>query len=123
MTAFVHCFGLLEFQRMPFGLKNAGAVYCRLVQAVVDEVNDPGVSAYLDDVILHTGDPDDHVDLLDRTLEAHFQSGIKLKAKKTILFENSVDYFGLRVDQERIKKTDVEKIGEQKIVKIRFRIL
>ena len=79
---------------MPFGLKNAGAAYCRLVQAVVDKINDPGLSAYLDDVILHTGDPDAHVNLLERTLEAHYQSGIKLKAKKTILFEAVVDYLG-----------------------------
>ena len=47
---------------------------------MVDEINDPGLSAYLDDVILHKGDPDAHVDLLERTLEAHYQSGIKLKA-------------------------------------------
>ena len=79
---------------MPFSLKNAGAAYCRLVQAVVDEINDPGLSAYLNDVILHTGDPEAHVDLLERTLEAHYQSGIKLKAKKTILFEAAVDYLG-----------------------------
>ena len=58
MTAFVCCFGLFGFLRMPFGLRNAGAAYCRLVQAVVDEINDPGISAYLDDVIPHTGDPD-----------------------------------------------------------------
>ena len=70
MTAFV-CFGLFEIQRMLFGLRNVATAYCRLVQA--------------DDVILHTGDPDDHIDLLDRTLEAHFHSGIKLKGKKTIL--------------------------------------
>ena len=50
---------------MPFGLSNAGAAYCRLVLGVVDEINDPGLSAYLDDVILHTGDPNTHVDLLD----------------------------------------------------------
>ena len=43
---------------MPFGLKNTGAAYCRLEQAVVDEINEPGLSAYLDDVILHRGDPD-----------------------------------------------------------------
>ena len=70
---------------MPFGLKNARAAYCKLVQAVVDEVNNLGLSAYPDDVILHTSDPDAHIDLLDRTLEAQYQSGIKLKAKKTIL--------------------------------------
>ena len=38
MTAFVCCFGLFEFQRMPFGLQNAGAAYCRLVQANMDEI-------------------------------------------------------------------------------------
>ena len=83
MTAFVSCFGLFEFLLMPFRLRNAGAAYCRLVQAVVDKINYPGLSAYLDDLILHVCDPDGHVDLL----EAHYQSGIKLKAKKTILFE------------------------------------
>ena len=36
-----------EFRRMPFGLKNAGASYCRLVKAVVDDLK---VATYLDDV-------------------------------------------------------------------------
>ena len=35
-------FGLFEFQQMPFGLKNADAACCRLLQAVVDDVNNPG---------------------------------------------------------------------------------
>ena len=84
MTAFVCCFELFEFLRMPIGLRNAGAAYCRLEQAVVDEINDPGLSAYLDDLILHTGDPDAHMDLLDQTLV------VVLKAKKNILFEAAV---------------------------------
>ena len=105
MTAFVCCFRLFEFQCMPFGLRNAGAAYCRLVQAFMDEINDPGLSAYLDDVILHTGDPDAHVDLLDQTLAAHYQSGTKLKAKKH--FEAAVDYLGFKVDQDGIKMTEL----------------
>ena len=48
------------------------------------------------------------VDLLDRTLEAHYQSGISFryetqKAKKTILFESAVDYLGFKVDQDGIR--------------------
>ena len=85
--------------RMPCGLRNAGVAYCRLVQAVVDETNDPRLSAYLDDMILHTDDPDAHVDLLDRTLAAYYQSGIKLKAKKTILFKAAVDYLGFKAPE------------------------
>ena len=45
------------------------------------------------------------MDLLDQTLEAHYQSGIKLKAKKTLLFEDAVDYLGFKVDQDGIKIT------------------
>ena len=85
---------------MPFGLRNAGAAYCSLVQAIVDEINDPRLSAYLDEVILHTGDPNTHVDLLDQALAAHYQSGIKLNAKKTILFKSAVDYLGFKGDQD-----------------------
>ena len=106
MTAFVCCFGVIEFLCMPFGLKNAGAAYCRLVQSVADEINDPRLSTYLDDVILHTGGPDAHMNLLERTLEAHYQSGIKLKPKKTILFEAAVDYLGFSVDKDGIYMTD-----------------
>ena len=106
MIAYVCCFRLFEFQHMPFGLKNALAAYCRLVQAAVNKVNNPGLSTYLEDVILLTCDPDAHVDLLDWTLEAHYQSGINLKAKKTILFESAVDYLGFKVDQDGIKMTD-----------------
>ena len=33
-------------------------------------------------------------------------TGIKLKAKKTILFEAAVDYFGFSVDRDGIHMTD-----------------
>ena len=48
---------------------------------MVDELGDPGIVAYLEDVILHTCEPDAHIDLLDQYLEVHFQSRIRLKAK------------------------------------------
>ena len=36
ITAFAKVFGLFQFARMSFGLKNAGAAYCRLVQRIID---------------------------------------------------------------------------------------
>ena len=38
---------------MPFGLKNAGAAYCHLVQCLADMLGEEGVLAYLDDVLIH----------------------------------------------------------------------
>ena len=35
-SQFATVFGLYQFARMPFGLKNAGASYCRFVQRLVD---------------------------------------------------------------------------------------
>ena len=57
ITTFATVFGLYQFARMPFGLKNAGASYCRFVQRLVDILGVPGIVAYLDDVLIHSADP------------------------------------------------------------------
>ena len=53
ITAFPTVFGLYQFARMPFGLKNAGASYCRFVQRMVDILGVPGIVANLDHVLVH----------------------------------------------------------------------
>ena len=45
---------------MPFGLKNAGATYCRFVQRLVDILGSRGIVAYLGDVLVHTEDLESH---------------------------------------------------------------
>ena len=86
MTAFICAFGLFEFLRMPFGLKNTGANYCRLVQAVVVDLKDPGIAAYLDDILIHTKTVKEHLRLMEKVFEAHFEAGIMINPKKTVLF-------------------------------------
>ncbi len=55
-TAFVTHQGLYEFRVMPFGLKNAPAVFQRLMQRVLRGLNPedgaPFVSVYLDDILI-----------------------------------------------------------------------
>ena len=53
-TAFVCMYGLFKFKRMPFGLKNAGAVCCQLVAQIMDSLGLQSVAHYLDDVLIHT---------------------------------------------------------------------
>ena len=49
-TAFVCMYGLFKFKRMPFGLKNAGVVYCRLVAQIMDNLGLQLVAHYFDDM-------------------------------------------------------------------------
>merc|ERR1711923_373318 len=103
LTAFITAFGTFQFQRMPFGLKNAGAMYCRLVKQLLDQLKLEGrVSAYLDDILVHTKTKEEHLSALEKVLEAHADAGIKLKAKKTALFEREVEFLGHRVSNRGI---------------------
>merc|ERR1711911_9560 len=61
-----------------------------------------GVSAYLDDILVHTKTEEEHLSALKKVLEAHADAGIKLKAKKTTLFEREVEFLGHRVSNQGI---------------------
>ena len=63
---------------MPFGLRNAGAMYCRLVKQLLDRLKlEKMVSAYLDDILVHTRTEGEHLHALDKVLGAHVDAGIK----------------------------------------------
>ena len=95
LSAFATAFGLWQFALVPFGLKKAGAAYCRLVQHLVDMLGQEGVLAYLDDLLLHASDPDNHLKLLKLVFQAHRESGIKINTEKTHLFRQKVEYLGI----------------------------
>jgi len=114
ITAFATTFGLFQFLRMPFGLKNSSASYCRFVQRLVDILGVPGIVAYLDDVLVHSADLETHVHLIRLVFQAHKEAGIRLNASKTHLFQEEVEYLGHLVDAEGVKliPSYVQKITE-----------
>ena len=87
---------------MPFGLKQAGACYCRTMQYLVDFVDDKGVLAYLDDVLGHSATAEQHLAVLRKIFVANRKFGLKLKTKKTHLFQDKVVYLGFLVSGEGI---------------------
>jgi dUTPase len=99
LTAFITPFGLYEWVRMPFGLKQAGAVYSRYVSLVLRDLGEKSVVHYLDDVLGHTEDEEQHLDLLRQLLKAHHEAGLRLNAKKTFLFQLELEFLGHRVSE------------------------
>jgi len=72
-TAFITHQGLFEFRVMPFGLRNAPAVFQRLMQSILAGLNPDGgpdfVSTYLDDILIFSRTLEDHLQHLQLTME------------------------------------------------------
>ena len=97
-TAFVTHQGLYEFQVMPFGLKNAPAVFQRLMQRVLMGLNpEEGpdfVSVYLDDVLVFSETLEGHLRHLCSVIERLAAAGLKLKPSKCHFIREEVEYLG-----------------------------
>ncbi len=86
---------------MPFGLKNAPAVFQRLMQQVLRRLNpDPFVSVYLDDILVFSRTFDDHVHHLQLVIERLQSAGLKLKPSKCHFICHTVEYLGHLITPE-----------------------
>ena len=99
--------GLYEFKVMPFGLRNAPAVFQRLMQCVLAGLNPPEgpdfVSVYLDDVIVFSRTLDDHLHHLSLVIECLAKAGLKLKPSKCHFISPKVQYLGHLLTPEGIR--------------------
>jgi hypothetical protein len=101
-TAFGTPWGSYQFRRLPFGLCNTPATYCRLVQMVLQGIPYSMALPYLDDTCVHSRNLAEHFTALQTVLEAFRKAGLKLQPKKCFLFKSKVEYLGHMVSKEGI---------------------
>ena len=77
-TAFITPYGPFCFNTMPFGLKNAGATYQRMIQTCLANQIGKTVEAYVDDVVVKTKHVETLVDELRLTFDNLRTHDIKL---------------------------------------------
>ena len=114
VLAFTTPMGLYTFKRMPFGPKNSGATYARFVDMLLQRLRSEHVTAYIDDILIFTGDLVEHVKQLRKVFEIHRMAGIKLRPKKTALFREETKYLGFEVSEKgiRMRPSYVKKVLE-----------
>jgi Reverse transcriptase (RNA-dependent DNA polymerase) len=91
-TAIITPFGLYEFLRMPFGLRNAGQTFQRLMDEVMAGL--PFCFVYLDDVLVASRDHMQHEQHLREVLTRLQWHGLVLNAEKCQFGVESIEYLG-----------------------------
>ena len=93
LTAFITHDGLYEWVRMPFGLKNAGATFVRVVRAVLQPIRDFSES-YVDDMGVGSQDWSEHLGHIRRFLEIMRRVGMTLNLAKCEFAKPEVKFVG-----------------------------
>ena len=99
-TGVITPFGLFVFDRTPFGLKNAGQDFQRMMDEIMADI--PHVFVYIDDILIASTTPDEHLDDLKRVFDSLDANGLVVNKAKCVLGQESLEFLGYRLDSEGI---------------------
>ena len=88
---------------MPFGLKNAGATYQRLVNRMFSHHIGRNVKVYVDDMLVKCKDEANHFDDLKETFSTLRKYNMKLNPAKYVFAVASRKFLGFIVSQRGIE--------------------
>nr|VZI27627.1 unnamed protein product [Spirometra erinaceieuropaei] len=100
-TAVTTPFGLFEFLRMPFGLRNASQTFQRFVDRVLRGL--PFVYAYIDDLLVASSTTKEHMEHLTTVFNRLQQFGAVLNPSKCVFGVPSLEFLGHLVDSHGIR--------------------
>uniref|UniRef100_A0A5S6Q617 RNA-directed DNA polymerase n=1 Tax=Trichuris muris TaxID=70415 RepID=A0A5S6Q617_TRIMR len=100
-TAVTTPFGLFEYTRMPFGLRNAAQTFQRFMDEVTRDL--PFCFVYLDDVLIASSTPKDHESHLRQLFKRFEQYGIRVNPAKCVFYSSQLHFLGFQIDAEGIK--------------------
>src|SRR5262249_47336376 len=102
-TAFITDTGLYCYNRMPFGLKNAGATYQRLVNQMFSSQLGRNMEVYVDDMLVKSTEASAHLADLEETFNTLRQYKLKLNPAKCAFGVQSGKFLGYLVTQRGIE--------------------
>ena len=106
--------GLYECESMPFGLCNTPPTFQRLMQNCLGKLNLTYCLIYLDDVIVFSDMPDEHLRRMRVVFDRLRKHGLKLKPSKCEVFKLEINYLAHHVSRKGVlpSKKNLESIAQ-----------
>ena len=98
-TAFSIPLGHYEFNRMPFGLKNAPSTFQRLMNTVLSGLQGTRCLVYLDDIVIFADSLQNHNKKLIEIFERLKKFNLKIKPSKCEFLRKEVIYLGHKISE------------------------
>jgi hypothetical protein len=94
-TALTTPFGLFEFARMPFGLRNAAQTFQRFLDQVLHGLD--FVYTYVDDILIASENMQQHLEHVEIVLNRLSQHGIVINPKKCTFGAQELKFLGVKI--------------------------
>ena len=106
--------GLYECESMLFGLYNTPPTFHRLMQNCLGKLNLTYCLIYLDDVIVFSDMPDEHLRRMRVVFDRLHEHGLKLKLSKCEVFKLEINYLAHHVSRKGVlsSKKNLESIAQ-----------
>lgn len=103
LTSFVTPDGQYEFNRMPFGLANAPAIFQRMMNRVLGSARFSDAMAYIDDVLVYGRDIDECLNRLEKILNLLEDAKLTLNLSKCQFLRDQIDYLGYEISAKGVR--------------------
>jgi len=100
-TAFICHQGRYEFTRMPFGVKNAPAIFQELMQRIFGDES-AFCTPYMDDIVVFSKDWESHVQHIERVLKKLGEAGLTANPAKCRWGGKNMEFLGHQVGEGRM---------------------
>ena len=102
-TAFVTLVGNYNYKMMPFGLKNAGSIYQRMMTRMFDSQLEKNIDIYIDDMVVKSKVVSKHLEDLETIFEILWKYKLRLNASKCSFGVGSSKFLGYMVTHRGIE--------------------
>ncbi|KAK1797483.1 hypothetical protein P4O66_008334 [Electrophorus voltai] len=112
-TVFITPSGHYEYLIMPFGLRNAPALFQQYITEVLREALDRYVFIYLDNILIYSQTEDKHVTHVRRVLQLLLENYLFIKLEKSTFHAQTISFLGfivslntLRMDPAKVRAVE-----------------